>query len=133
MNKALMSIFTSSWLFSASGFAQLRELPAPAGRGSGLPNLASPHFSLFGGLREKLRFRIRFGNRIEGSISYEVGNWVYIFRLESSECYHSKRLEALADIAVSENRLVGWTLGIQRSRLEFALECGARLARRNIQ
>jgi len=35
MNKALMSIFTSLWLFSASGFAQVRELPAPAGRGSG--------------------------------------------------------------------------------------------------
>jgi hypothetical protein len=29
--------------------------------------------------------------------------------LESSDCYHSKRLEALADIAVSENRPVGWT------------------------
>lgn len=40
MNKALMSIFTSLWLFSASGFAQARELPAPAGRGSGQPNLA---------------------------------------------------------------------------------------------
>jgi len=39
----------------------------------------SPHFSLFGGLREKIRFRIRFGNSSEGSISYEVGNWVYIF------------------------------------------------------
>src|SRR6266542_5422562 len=40
MNKALMSIFTSLWLFSASGFAQVRELPAPAGRGSCQPNLA---------------------------------------------------------------------------------------------
>jgi len=29
--------------------------------------------------------------------------------LESSDCYHSKRLDALADIAVSENRPVGWT------------------------
>jgi hypothetical protein len=29
--------------------------------------------------------------------------------LESSDCYHSERLEALADIAVSENRPVGWT------------------------
>jgi hypothetical protein len=26
MNKALMSIFTSLWLFFATGFAQLREL-----------------------------------------------------------------------------------------------------------
>ena len=40
MNKALMSVFTSLWLFSASDFAQVRELPAPAGRGSGQPNLA---------------------------------------------------------------------------------------------
>jgi hypothetical protein len=40
MNKALMSIFTSLWLFSASGFAQVRELLAPAGRGSGQPNMA---------------------------------------------------------------------------------------------
>ena len=29
--------------------------------------------------------------------------------LERSDCYHSERLEALADIAVSENRPVGWT------------------------
>jgi hypothetical protein len=29
MNKALMSVFTGLWLFSASGFAQVRELPAP--------------------------------------------------------------------------------------------------------
>jgi hypothetical protein len=40
MNKALMSIFTSLWLFSASGFAQVRELPSPAGRGGGQANLA---------------------------------------------------------------------------------------------
>ena len=40
MNKALMSIFTSLWLFSASGIAQVRELSAPVGRGSGQPNLA---------------------------------------------------------------------------------------------
>jgi hypothetical protein len=40
MNKALMSIFTSLWPFSTSDFAQVRELPAPAGRGSGQPNLA---------------------------------------------------------------------------------------------
>jgi len=30
-------------------------------------------------------------------------------RLESSDCYHSERLEALAEIALSENRPVGWT------------------------
>jgi len=29
MNKALMSIFTSLWLFSEYGFAQVREPPAP--------------------------------------------------------------------------------------------------------
>jgi hypothetical protein len=37
MNKALMSIFTSLWLFSASDFAQVREMLAPAGRGSASP------------------------------------------------------------------------------------------------
>ena len=40
MNKALMSIFTSLWLFSTSDFAQVRELPAPVGRGSSQFNLA---------------------------------------------------------------------------------------------
>jgi hypothetical protein len=40
MNKALMSVFTSLWLFSASGFAHVRESPAPAGRAGGQPNLA---------------------------------------------------------------------------------------------
>ena len=39
MNKALMSVFTSLWLFSASGFAQDRELPSPAGTGSSQPKL----------------------------------------------------------------------------------------------
>ena len=29
MNKALMSIFTRLWLFSANGFAQVQEMPAP--------------------------------------------------------------------------------------------------------
>jgi hypothetical protein len=29
--------------------------------------------------------------------------------LESSDCYHSERLEGLAEIALSENRPVGWT------------------------
>ncbi len=29
--------------------------------------------------------------------------------LESDDCYHSERLEALAEIALSENRPVGWT------------------------
>jgi hypothetical protein len=37
MNKALMSIFTSVWLFTASGFAQMRELPTPAGRAFDMP------------------------------------------------------------------------------------------------
>jgi hypothetical protein len=40
MNKALMSVFTSLWLFSASDFALVRELPVPAGRGRGQPSLA---------------------------------------------------------------------------------------------
>ena len=62
--KALMSVFTSLWLFSASGFAQLRELPAPAGRGSGQPNLAvAPDGRLYLSWIEPLgegRFSLRF-------------------------------------------------------------------------
>jgi hypothetical protein len=41
MNKALISLFTSLWLFSAPSFAQVRELSSPAGPGSGQPNMAA--------------------------------------------------------------------------------------------
>ncbi len=64
MNKALMSIFSSLWLFSASAFAQVRELPAPAGRGSGQPNLAvAPDGRVYLSWIERLgegRFSLRF-------------------------------------------------------------------------
>ncbi len=40
MKKLLMIVVASLWLFSAPGFAQVRELPSPAGTGSGQPNLA---------------------------------------------------------------------------------------------
>jgi hypothetical protein len=64
MIKALMSIFTSLWLFSASGFAQVRELPAPAGQGSGQPNLAvAPDGRVYLSWIERLgegRFSLRF-------------------------------------------------------------------------
>src|SRR5215813_7301131 len=64
MNKALMSVFTSLWLFSASGFAQVRELPAPAGRRSGQPNLAvAPDGRVYLSWIERLgegRFSLRF-------------------------------------------------------------------------
>jgi hypothetical protein len=40
INKALISIFTGLWLFSVPGFAQVRELPSPAGQGGGQHNLA---------------------------------------------------------------------------------------------
>jgi hypothetical protein len=64
MNKALMSIFTSLWLFSAPGFAQVRELPSPAGQGSGQPNLAvGPNGRVYLSWIERLgegRFSLRF-------------------------------------------------------------------------
>src|SRR6266508_6239575 len=64
MNKALMSIFSSLWLFSASAFAQVRELPAPSGRGSGQPNLAvAPDGRVYLSWIERLgegRFSLRF-------------------------------------------------------------------------
>ena len=40
MKKLLMSVVVSLWLFCLPGFAQVRELPSPAGPGSGQPNLA---------------------------------------------------------------------------------------------
>ena len=79
-----MSIFTSLWLFSASGFAQVRELPAPAGRGSGQPNLAvAPDGRVYLSWIERLgegRFSLRFALK-EGDgwsaprIIAEGANW----------------------------------------------------------
>ncbi len=64
MNKALISLFTSLWLFSAPGFAQVRELLSPAGQGSGQPNLAvSPNGRVYLSWIERLgegRFSLRF-------------------------------------------------------------------------
>ncbi|HEX5081739.1 MAG TPA: exo-alpha-sialidase [Blastocatellia bacterium] len=64
MNKALMSIFTGLWLFSAPGFAQVRELLSPAGQGSGQPNLAvAPNGRVYLSWIERLgegRFSLRF-------------------------------------------------------------------------
>ena len=68
MNKSLMSIFTSLCLFSASGFAQVREMPAPAGQGSGQPNLVSDYSSLatnFPSVPTISRHRLCFRHNIE--------------------------------------------------------------------
>jgi len=84
MNKALMSVLISLWLFSASGFAQVRELPAPAGQGSGQPNLAvAPDGRVYLSWIERLgegRFSLRFATR-EGDgwstpkVIAEGSNW----------------------------------------------------------
>jgi len=84
MNKALMSIFTSLWLFSVSGFAQVREVPTPAGQGSGQPNLAvAPDSRVYLSWIERLgegRFSLRFATR-EGDgwstpkVIAEGSNW----------------------------------------------------------
>jgi len=64
MNKLLMSIVASLLMFSTLGLAQVRELPSPAGAGSGQPNLAvAPdgrvHLSWIERLGEG-RFSLRF-------------------------------------------------------------------------
>lgn len=84
MNKALMSIFTSLWLFSAPGFAQVRELPSPAGQSSGQPNLAvAPNGRVYLSWIERLgegRFSLRFAMK-EGNgwstprVIAEGANW----------------------------------------------------------
>ena len=84
MNKALMSIFPSLWLFSASGFAQVRELPALAGPGSGQPNLTvAPDGRVYLSWIERLgegRFSLRFALKEEDGWSAprviaEGANW----------------------------------------------------------
>jgi hypothetical protein len=40
MNQLCISLALSGWLLAAAVFAQVRELPAPAGPSSGQPNLA---------------------------------------------------------------------------------------------
>jgi hypothetical protein len=84
MDKVLIGIFTSLTLFSASGFAQVREQPAPAGRGSGQPNLAVSrdgrvHLSWIERLGEG-RFSLRFSTMEKGGWSApqsiaEGANW----------------------------------------------------------
>jgi hypothetical protein len=87
MNKALMSIFTSLWLFSTSDFAQVRELPAPAGRGSGQPNLAvAPDGRVYLSWIERLgegRFSLRFAllvQKIDGVFERGAGAVVVLRR-----------------------------------------------------
>ena len=40
MKRLLFSVVASLWLFSTLTSAQVRELPSPAGQGSGQPDLA---------------------------------------------------------------------------------------------
>ena len=64
MKRLLMSAVFGLWLFSIVSFAQVRELPSPAGQGSGQPNLAvSPDGSIYLSWIERLgegRFSLRF-------------------------------------------------------------------------
>ena len=64
MKRLLMSVVFGLWLFSIVSFAQVRELPSPAGQGSGQPNLAvSPDGSIYLSWIERLgegRFSLRF-------------------------------------------------------------------------
>ena len=64
MNRLLMSIVAGLWLFSTPVLAQVRELPSPAGQGSGQPNLAvGPNGRVYLSWIERLgegRFSLRF-------------------------------------------------------------------------
>lgn len=64
MKKILMIVVANLWMFSILGFAQVRELPSPAGQGSGQPNLAvSPDGRVYLSWIERLgegRFSLRF-------------------------------------------------------------------------
>jgi hypothetical protein len=72
MNRLLTGAVIALWLFSTSGAAQVRELPSPAGAGSGQPNLAvSPDGRVYLSWIERLgegRFSLRFAVR-------EGGGW----------------------------------------------------------
>lgn len=84
MNRIWIGIIACLWLFPALSFAQVRELPSPAGQGSGQPNLAvAPdgrvHLSWIERLGEE-RFSLRFATK-EGNgwsaprIIVEGSNW----------------------------------------------------------
>jgi hypothetical protein len=64
MKRLMMSLVASLCVFSAATFAQVRELPSPAGTGSGQPNLAvSPDGRVYLSWIERLgegRFSLRF-------------------------------------------------------------------------
>ncbi len=64
MKRLLMSSIVSLWLFPTPGFAQVRELPSPAGPGIGQPNLAvAPDGRVYLSWIERLgegRFSLRF-------------------------------------------------------------------------
>lgn len=64
MNQLCISLALSGWLLAAAVFAQVRELPAPAGPSSGQPNLAvSPMGRVYLSWIERLgegRFSLRF-------------------------------------------------------------------------
>jgi hypothetical protein len=64
MKRPLLNLLVCLWLLPALSFAQVRELPAPAGQGSGQPNLAvSPDGRVYLSWIERLgegRFSLRF-------------------------------------------------------------------------
>lgn len=84
MNRLLMSIVAGLWLFSMPALAQVRELPSPAGQGSGQPNLAvAPNGRVYLSWIERLgegRFSLRFAMK-EGDgwstprVIAEGANW----------------------------------------------------------
>ena len=84
MKRLLMSVVASLCVFSATTSAQVRELPSPAGTGSGQPNLAvAPDGRVYLSWIERLgegRFSLRFATR-EGDgwstpkVIAEGSNW----------------------------------------------------------
>ena len=84
MNRLWVGVAASAWLFSTLGLAQVRDLPSPAGPGSGQPNLAvSPdgrvHLSWIerlGGGRYSLRFSTKEGEGWSAPrVIAEGANW----------------------------------------------------------
>ena len=67
MKRLLFSIVASLWLFSTTASAQVRELPSPAGQGSGQPNLAvSPDGRVYLSWVDRLgdgQFSLRFATK----------------------------------------------------------------------
>lgn len=84
MNRPRFSLFVGLWLLPLLAFAQVRELPSPAGPGSGQPNLAvSPDGRVYLSWIERLgegRFSLRFAVK-EGAgwsaprVIAEGSNW----------------------------------------------------------